>query len=220
MCRRKRHGFTLVELLVVVVIISMLVGLLIPAVMAAREAARRTQCMNHQKELATAVQSYIAAKDHYPGYVNPYGNSWAVVLFEHLGRRDLWKQWRTGAGPVVELDQLSCPNDQTDTDGANLSYVVNVNLFRDRSDPQPTQEISPSDVLTPQNTVMLSERLEAGPWTATAAAQLAFDWDQTGTVADRLSANHGGMVIITFCDGHAERVRLDTPCSMFSAGPD
>ncbi len=146
---RRRPGFTLIELLVVITIIGMLIALLMPAVQAAREAARRAQCMNSQKQLSLAAMNYEAAFRSFPGYENRVGlnshdytgtlpvlqpdptpASWVVVLFPYLERNDLWKEWEAGndANATVFLKLLVCPSnppEQTTTGSAPLAYRVN-----------------------------------------------------------------------------------------------
>jgi prepilin-type N-terminal cleavage/methylation domain-containing protein/prepilin-type processing-associated H-X9-DG protein len=101
MAAPRRHfvAFTLVELLVVIAIIGVLVALLLPAVHAAREAARRSQCVNNSKQLALAIQNYESAKRAVPDNYRPSGNTFALNNYITIG-------WMQGILPYVEQGGL------------------------------------------------------------------------------------------------------------------
>lgn len=104
---RPTAGFTLVELLVVIAIIGVLVALLLPAVQAAREAARRSQCTNNLKNVGLAIQNFHGATNHLPYSVNPFdqtaqryasytGKGWIVDILPYLEQASLYEQMRPG----------------------------------------------------------------------------------------------------------------------------
>ena len=104
MRNKRRIGFTLVELLVVIAIIGILVALLLPAVQAAREAARRMQCSNQLKQLALAMHNYHDTHERLPASSycftnNPWGwdtiagcHTWIESLFPYIEQGDVFEQ--------------------------------------------------------------------------------------------------------------------------------
>src|ERR1700704_3992186 len=93
-----RRGFTLVELLVVVLIIGALVGIILPAVQSSRESARRAQCLNNLKQMGVALHDYHDIHQSLPAGCMPdipdpivgQGWGWAVMLLPHLEQRPLY----------------------------------------------------------------------------------------------------------------------------------
>jgi prepilin-type N-terminal cleavage/methylation domain-containing protein/prepilin-type processing-associated H-X9-DG protein len=124
------QAFTLVELLVVIAIIGVLVALLLPAVQAAREAARRVSCLNNMTQLGLSLHSY---EFHFetlpPGVTNPDGPirnepqgqhvSWIVKVLPYLEQNALWRRFDQEAGAYASenaevrrtpVDSLMCPS--------------------------------------------------------------------------------------------------------------
>jgi prepilin-type N-terminal cleavage/methylation domain-containing protein len=125
-----RKGFSLVELLVVIAIIGILLALLLPAVQAAREAARRMQCSNNLKQIGLALVSYEGIHQTFPsGYlcgVDASGNEigpgwgWAALLLPQLEQGSLRDQIQISVGieapanasaRIVPLTVYRCPSD-------------------------------------------------------------------------------------------------------------
>ena len=118
--RSPRVGFTLVELLVVIAIIGVLVALLLPAVQAARESARRTQCVNHLKQMGLAVQNFHDTYQYIP-YTRYDTRETSFVMIlpfmeqrTHFDKWDLTKQYYEQAQAVREktFKFYLCPSRQ------------------------------------------------------------------------------------------------------------
>ena len=89
-----KTGFTLVELLVVITIIGILISLLLPAVQAAREAARRTQCSNNLKQLALAMHGFHEQRGTLPPGMNDwFGGTWMVYILPFTEQYNLFNQY-------------------------------------------------------------------------------------------------------------------------------
>ncbi len=153
---RVRPAFTLVELLVVITIIGMLIALLMPAIQAARENGRRTQCMSNQRQLGTALLEYASSKQVFPGWRNTVTTttngstaagtvvvSWLTMLLPNLERADIWQNkvkpagtWGTFVitGSATSLQVLICPSDPPSniTGVGPSAYVANGLVLRDQ----------------------------------------------------------------------------------------
>jgi prepilin-type N-terminal cleavage/methylation domain-containing protein len=98
--RSTPDAFTLVELLVVIAIIAVLIGLLLPAVQAARESARRMSCGNNLKQIGTATHTYMSAKRVFPtGGNRANGLSWRVFILPQMELQSLYDRFDLSAGP-------------------------------------------------------------------------------------------------------------------------
>jgi len=140
----RRRGFTLIELLVVIAIIAVLIALLLPAVQSAREAARRSQCINNLKQFGIAIHNYHDTKSSFPHGFGAW-NSWGpvVMVLPYIEQQNLFNAinfyqvfnansafTRSANQPNqtvgwAQINTLLCPSDLdriTDPDG-RLNYV-------------------------------------------------------------------------------------------------
>jgi prepilin-type N-terminal cleavage/methylation domain-containing protein/prepilin-type processing-associated H-X9-DG protein len=151
--KRKNRGFTLVELLVVIAIIGILVALLLPAIQAAREAARRAQCVNNAKQAGVAFQNYHDTyKTLPPGNYSCCNGTWQMAILKFMEEQalaDLYT-WLPKDAQFYSLDYsydqdhapaphnrqvcqtriatLTCPSDEPQVDSRGITfhnYVAN-----------------------------------------------------------------------------------------------
>lgn len=116
---RRRCAFTLVELLVVIAIIGVLVALLLPAVQAARESARRSQCANHLKQLGLAVHHFEDSHKTLPSSrLGPQHATWFVQIMPFMEQNMLYSRWdvtksyylQQPAARMTQVPEFYCPS--------------------------------------------------------------------------------------------------------------
>ena len=98
MTNRKIQGYTLVELMVVIAIIGILIALILPAVQAAREAARRMQCSNNMKQYMLAIHNYQSNHKVFPAGCGPYRHGLIgpnVAILSYIEQMAKWQAYQT-----------------------------------------------------------------------------------------------------------------------------
>jgi prepilin-type N-terminal cleavage/methylation domain-containing protein/prepilin-type processing-associated H-X9-DG protein len=144
--RPSRRAFTLVELLVVIAIIGVLVALLLPAVQAAREAARRSSCSNNMKQLGIALHNYHDTHGRFPpesiwaqgapSSWQPRNYSWIALTLPFFEQQTLhnqinfslpiWAQLTQNGQPIrsQKIQTLLCPSDRVLGDDASAYHTM------------------------------------------------------------------------------------------------
>ena len=150
----RRRGFTLIELLVVIAIIAVLIALLLPAVQQAREAARRSQCLNNLKQIGLGLHNYHDTHNAFPpGWIGanpatgahdvngPNGFGWGTMMLPYIEQGNLYDQFRFS---------LSIIDNTTGTPTNKSLLATKLSVFACPSDPhEDTWEIEPEGGGTP-----------------------------------------------------------------------
>ncbi|WP_406699591.1 DUF1559 domain-containing protein [Singulisphaera sp. Ch08] len=148
--RKQRVGFTLIELLVVIAIIAVLIALLLPAVQSAREAARRSQCVNNLKQIGLAMHNYESSNSCLPpGQKSCCWGTWLVFILPQVEQQALFNAWNFGGDLVYyqmgsqydaplryggvangtvsasRVNAYMCPSDGTGTSLSGIGPTVN-----------------------------------------------------------------------------------------------
>lgn len=162
----KRAGFTLVELLVVIAIIGVLVALLLPAVQAAREAARRSQCMNNLKQLGIAVHNYHDTRKSFPPMrVDDHQPTWAMLICDYLEQQQAAGLWDNTRGCFYDqplstraaiIPTFLCPSQ--DHEGINTTLVQVDSVHGHSSNDAETGEVNWRGAISDYRSVSGSSR--------------------------------------------------------------
>jgi prepilin-type N-terminal cleavage/methylation domain-containing protein/prepilin-type processing-associated H-X9-DG protein len=145
MLQHKKYGFTLVELLVVIAIIGVLVSLLLPAVQAAREAARRAQCSNNLKQVGLAMTQYA---DTYKS-VLPVGEysccwgTWLVALLPYIEQKSLYDQYQYFGAVQNQAGNAISQTDSTTRYGGSKNLLVTKTQIQAYTCPSDSTTASP-----------------------------------------------------------------------------
>ncbi len=209
-------------------VVPILIALLLPAIQAAREAARRAACSNNMKQLGLALHNYHAAYGSFPpAYtVDENGNrlhSWRVLILRFVGRDDLYRQIRLDEPwdsphnrqfAAMIPHGYQCPSSPHDLDSGQTDYVMITGPGTVGDGPRGTKMAEITDGTS--QTLLVAEMADSGiNWmeprdydTATMPHVITHPGD--ANFARALSSYHPGVANVLFCDGSVQSLSTET----------
>lgn len=222
---RKTQGFTLVELLVVIAIIGILVALLLPAVQAAREAARRSQCVNNLKQLALAANNHLSTTKHFPtggwgfywigdadrGFGDSQPGGWAYNLLPFMEQQALYdlpsdgdpkkllpKQLQ-GAQQLIQtpVPEFACPSRRAAASRTFMSPIGATLGYNVAPPPSPLFQVARGDYAINSGDQVKPDN-GAGPVSIDQAESGTYKWCVVGT-SGKIRLTPAGMPDVANC---------------------
>jgi prepilin-type N-terminal cleavage/methylation domain-containing protein/prepilin-type processing-associated H-X9-DG protein len=216
---RRRTGFTLIELLVVIAIIGVLIALLLPAVQAAREAARRAQCVNNLKQIALAVHNYADTHSRFPigrgtrppqpyDLASRYNYSGFSMILPFVEQGPLFSainfsltmtiQDGNTTAQMAVVSSFLCPSESQRTPqqwgGTNYRFNEGANILYAYGETDTgnlnANQVPPNGPFFPERSIRLSEVTDGLSNTALAAEKMLGDFNQGIATVRRDVFNH------------------------------
>jgi prepilin-type N-terminal cleavage/methylation domain-containing protein/prepilin-type processing-associated H-X9-DG protein len=178
-CYKKRNGFTLIELIIVIGVVAILAGLLLPALAKAKDRSKAIKCLSNEKQMGVGIDLYIQDFNYYPPGRQNGVTQWELCVGSYAGGNSdmLSQEARTAL--------FVCPSARPSvtTNGIRLNFSGNPNILREvTKDKGPA---SPDDIKRPTDSVLLADSIQYAPdgsshailWGVVGSAGTAVYWN-------------------------------------------